>query len=306
LCKFDGRIDRQEGTLQDNTHNISVVLKYKSKRIDITPVIPARLTGMSNQDKSQGIHNHLEINAMVLNQNEKFIYIVSIDTLFVNKDLKNSIINEIHKYDELIPETDILILSTHTHYAPSLEEKRTDFGERDDAYVTYLRDKISDLFKLLDLEHFTEIEMEVSKGKTDHLTTNRRRKVRRPRAYFSPIISMEPNLKGFKNEEFKIIKVSEANSSGHILGVIWSFPCHPTNLFDKSLISAEYPGEVRKAIRQKQDSNDLAVIYMPGFAGDVRAYPPKRASIFKTLRDLFQLSYPVSYYRFMNTQEYNT
>ena len=66
-------------------HNL---IKFKSKSIDITPEIPSRLTGMQNNDTSQGIHSRLEINAMVLNQNEKFIYIISIDTLFISKELK--------------------------------------------------------------------------------------------------------------------------------------------------------------------------------------------------------------------------
>jgi hypothetical protein len=147
--------------------------------------------------------------------------------------------------------------------------------------------------------------MEVSNGKTDNLTCNRRRKVRKLGAFFKTFIAMEPNLRGYKNEEFKIIKILEANSSGNILGVLWTFPCHPTNLFDKNLISAEFPGEVRNVIRVKQNTNELPVIYMPGFAGDVRAHPPKRISFFKMVRDLFQLSYPVIYYRFKSKDEYS-
>lgn len=281
------------------------MMRFKSKSIDITPEIPSRLTGMKNNETSLGIHSNLEINAMVLNQNEKFIYIISIDTLFISSELKNYIIKEIQKYFNSVLETDILIMSTHTHYAPSLEEKRIDLGAKDNAYFSFLLVKISDLFKLLNLESFIDIEMEVSSGKTDNLTSNRRRKVRRLGAIFKLFIAMEPNLKGYKNEEFKIIKILEVENSKNILGVIWTFPCHPTNLFDRKLISAEFPGEVRSEIREKYNLNNLSIIYMPGFAGDVRAYPPKRESLLKFVRTFLQLSYPVKYYRFINKEEYN-
>jgi hypothetical protein len=260
---------------------------------------------MGINEKSQGVHSCLETNVMVLNQNEKFIFLVSIDTLFISKDLKDFIITELKNYYESILDTYVIILSTHTHYAPSLEEKRIDLGTRDNDYFLFLKEKISDLFKLLDLEYFSEIELEVSSGISDNLTSNRRRKVRSLKDIFNPFIAMEPNLKGYKKEEFKIIKISNANSEGQTLGVIWTFPCHPTNLYDKNLVSAEFPGFVRNDIRIKQKKEELPIIYMPGFAGNIRAYPPKRVSLLKLVRDIFQLSYPVVYYRFKNKVEYN-
>lgn len=284
---------------------MSDTVTFKSKRIDITPDIPSRLTGMSGTKKSQGIHSNLEINAMVLSQQEKHIYIISIDTLFISKQLKAVITEEINTCFGSTPEADILILSTHTHFAPSLEEKRTDLGVKDQDYFNFLKNKITELIELLSAENSSAIEIEVSNGKTTNLTSNRRRKVRKLGAYFKPFIAMEPNLKGYKNEEFKLLKMYEAKSSKNLLGVIWTFPCHPTNLYDNTLISAEFPGEIRSLIREKKGLNDLSVVYMPGFSGDVRAYPPKRTSLSKTIRDLLQLSYPVNYYRFINKIEYD-
>lgn len=282
------------------------MIQYKAKKIDITPLRPARLTGMGQGVESQGIHSSLEINALVFKQDETCIYMFSIDTLFISNALKKYIMREVQAYDQSILEKDIVIMSTHTHYAPSLEEKRIELGERDEAYFLFLTEKIVELMQQLKAEIFTEIALEISSGKTTHLTCNRRRKVRRLGAFFKTFIAMEPNLNGFKNEEFKIIKISTANSNKNLLGVIWSFPCHPTNLFAKNLVSAEFPGEVRNVLRLKEVAHELPVFYMPGFAGDVRAYPPKRVSFSKVIRDFFQLSYPVSYYRFTNNKEYNS
>lgn len=102
-------------------------MNFKSRSIDITPLMPSRLTGMSNAEKHQGVHSKLEINALVFNQNEKNIYIFSVDTLFISKELKKFICEKIELCFGATSEMDIIIMSTHTHYAPSLEEKRVVF-----------------------------------------------------------------------------------------------------------------------------------------------------------------------------------
>ena len=281
------------------------MIKFKSKKLDITPEIPSRLVGMNISDKSEGVHSNLEINIMVFNQNDLDVFLVSIDTLFISKELKIFITEEINKIFGNTFEKDILIMSSHTHYAPCLEEKRIELGIKDEDYFSFIKEKIQLLLKNLHSESFMEIEIEVSNGRTINLSCNRRRKVRTLNNYFKQFVAMEPNIKGSKNEELKIIKIYESNNNSKIIGVIWSFPCHLTNLYNKNLVSAEYPGLIRDSVREKQKSTNLPIIYMPGFAGDVRAYPPKRLSLFKILRSILQLSYPIKYYRFVNKVEYD-
>jgi neutral ceramidase len=280
------------------------MLKFKSATIEITPQKPSRLTGMSENEVSVGIHSKLEINAMIFNQNEQNIFFISIDTLFISSPIKIFIQKEINKNFVDVPESDILIMSTHTHYAPSLEERRIDLGKKDEEYFAFLKVKIMELIQLLNVKIFFEVEIDVQNGKTEKLTSNRRRKARNIRNYFKPFIAMEPNLNGFKNEKFDIINIYHKQDK-KLAGLVFTFPCHPTNLFDKKLVSAEFPGGIRDLIRNKQNSNDLSIIYMPGFAGNVRAYPPHRKSIGKFVRDLLQLTYPVYYYRFQNKVEYD-
>ena len=91
---------------------------------------------------------------------------------------------------------------------------------------------------------------------------------------------MEPNPKGFINELFQSLNIyNKVNNK--LIGTIWSFPCHPTNFPNKNLINSEFPGEVRNFIR-KSKQTDASVIYFPGFAGDVRATPPRRKSFSKS------------------------
>ena len=71
------------------------------------------------------------------------------------------------------------------------------------------------------------------------------------------------------------------------------------------MVSAEFPGELRNKLRMESQIENLCVLYLPGFAGNVRAYPPRRKSLGKILRTALNLSFPVKYYRFRNNTEYD-
>lgn len=278
-------------------------LEFKSDKINITPDFPCRLTGMSDEQRSEGVFSDLEVNTMIFKCEEKIVYIISIDTLFISDELKVAISDLINTEFGQTNEVDIICLSTHTHYAPSLEKKRVKLGAKDDKYYSYLLLRLESLFKKIKNKSFTEVELKYSDKTSQGITCNRRRKVRLIRNYFRSFIAMEPNPNGFIDERFKILNIYNS-SSQKVIATIWSFPCHPTNFPNKTFISSEFPGDIRKSIRSENDSND-SIIYLPGFAGDVRAIPPKRKSLSKLIRTVFQLSFRVSDYRFINLTEYS-
>ena len=280
-------------------------MQIKTNKIDITPNFPCRIIGMSAKEQSNSLHSPLEINSILLKQNDSHLFILSVDTLFINGNLKKLIVEEISKHFGYIGEADILIIATHTHYAPSLEEKRVDLGPIDECYFLLLKSKVKDLVRGLFMQKFTDCNIEICMGGSDDLTVNRRRRVRRISSFFKTFISMEADVNGYKNETIKIIKIIDAKDKNKILSTIWTLPCHPTNLYNKSLVSSEFPGAIRKSIRENQDNKEMIMVYMPGFAGDVRAAPPPRFSILKTIRYILQLSYPTKYFRFTNKEEYD-
>lgn len=279
-------------------------MKFKASRIDITPEFPTRLTGMKIQETHQGLYSRLEMNAFLFYCAGRKVILIGIDTLFISTELKEYTLKLVRLHEEGIKDEDLILIATHTHFAPSLERKRVGLGACDTVYFEFLCKRMELLLKQLADASFQDVDLEVSEGRSNGLTCNRRRFVRNWRTYFKPFISMEPNLKGYKNEEFKLIKVVETSALRSVTALIWSFPCHPTNLYDSRLMSSEFPGEIRKWVREKEGNSDVPIIYLPGFAGDVRAFPPKRFSISKLFRTIFQLPYPVKFYRFVDKQEY--
>lgn len=277
-------------------------LQYKSEKINITPDFSCVLMGSEDHNRSSGIFTELEANIMVFRSGEKCTYFISLDTLFITNELNRSINELINKTFGNTNEVDIIPIASHTHYAPALEEKRTKLGKKDDKYYSFLLTQLETLVHKLKSIPFVEVELKYSEKVSEGITCNRRRRARRLSNYFKSFIAMEPNPKGFINERFSRLNIYNTTNN-EIMGTMWSFPCHPTNFPNKTLISSEFPGEVRTFIR-KSKQKEVVVIYFPGFAGDVRATPPKRKSLFKFLRTIFQLSYPVSYYRFNSIAEY--
>jgi len=257
---------------------------------------------MNKDQKNTGIYSNLEANIMIFNFENKNIFFISVDTLFITKELKESLNNIIDNLFKKTHKKDIIIVSSHTHYAPTIEKNRTKLGNKDIQYYTFLLTQIETALKRLKHASFQEVELKYSIKKSSGHTCNRRRKVRRFKNYFQSYIGMEPNKNGFIDEQFKILNIY--NKESHSLtGSIWSFPCHPTNFPNRNLITSEYPGEIRELIRNKATKN-IPIIYFPGFAGDVRAMPPERKSPMKVIRTIFQLSYPDSYFRFSDIKEY--
>lgn len=272
--------------------------------LDITPSFEVTLSGFGQIRKTSSIHNALEMNIIVFFNKSSTTIIITIDTLFIT----NKVYNEIFKiFKSQLPDLekkDLIISSSHTHYAPSLEDTRTDLGAFDTNYFNFMVAKLNDnILNILNTKR-TTIELKVTTEKTSDLICNRRRKIIDYRRGFRSAVVLEPNESGPSNKEIYLIKIIESNTQ-KVVSLIWSFACHPTNLPEKKIISSEYIGAVRSHIRNKIFNDPtIAVLFLQGFAGDVRAAPPKERNQFKyKIYKLLRKSYPESLYRF-NWKEY--
>lgn len=277
---------------------------FKSSFININPIFPVSITGKKNDDKISELHKDLEINMIQFHSNEEKIILISIDTLFISPDLKKYILSQIKIKIGDYDEANIIIIASHTHFAPALEKHRINLGQIDNQYFNYLCEKISALIDNFKETNEFEVTLQYADKKTNGITCNRRRPVIDYPKIWRKIIVMEPNCSEIIYEEYKVIKVIN-KLNDNVVGIIWSLPCHPTNLWTKNLISSEFPGIAREKLRNSLTNEKMPVIYLPGLAGDVRAAPPKFNSLSKCIRTLLKLSYPVSYYRFQTKQQYD-
>ncbi len=268
----------------------------KSTSISITPTFPVYLAGFTRkQEKIDTIHTDLELSICQLKSDESNLIIASFDLLFITDDLEDffqKVVSEIYTLDA---PKNIILTATHTHYAPCIEN-RINLGTKDLDYVSFLKQKIKESISTLYKLDFIECESHVEKFQFDRIIANRRRQIKPwfsgAKTVMEPVESNRPNdvlsVLSFRNENKVVVKLA-------------IFACHPTNLYTKDAISAEYIDVVRTKLK----TNNEPVLFLQGFSGDIRAYPPKKYRFHRLFYNLLSRSYPLKYYRFDKDQYEN-
>ena len=113
----------------------------------------------------------------------------------------------------------------------------------------------------------------VFRGQLNH-SVNRRRYWPFPtvgRRYGFRLTNMlfSPNPSGPKDEAATVVLLRKTDD-GRPLGIIWHYTCHPTAVVSTDVISSDYPGTVRHALRER--FGEIPCIFAQGFCGDIRPH----------------------------------
>src|SRR5207245_10760611 len=98
-------------------------------------------------------------------------------------------------------------------------------------------------------------------GSADH-AINRRRPAWRG-------VRSAPNPAGPRDETVHLLTFSD--QTDRPLAVLWSYACHPVGFPARTKVSADFPGVVRRALRDAHGA-ELPARFLQGFAGGV---PPR-------------------------------
>ena len=237
---------------------------------DITPETAVPLAGSGlRTDVLQGIADPLEVNALVLRQDGAPVVFVSVDLMFVGRELREAVMRRLRP---ALPDECLFFAASHTHFAPATDDRRPVLGRMDSNYFEHACDRISALISRLLDAPLVPVTIEYLRGQADH-AVNRRLRVpwhlSRRGLLFDAVVGA-PNPDGPRNEAIHSLRVSRADGSP--LAFVWSYACHPVGFPRPLDVTAEYPGRARRGIRAITESN-LPVLFWQGFAGDVR--PPE-------------------------------
>jgi hypothetical protein len=116
----------------------------------------------------------------------------------------------------------------------------------------------------------SEVSFEVFQGKLDH-SVSRRRFWPFPtfgRMYGLRLtsIAFAPNPSAPRHERATVVLLR--TSHGKLVGLIWHYTCHPTAVVPQDVVSADYPGAVRRALRER--FGEIPCVFAQGFCGDIR------------------------------------
>ncbi len=210
----------------------------------ITPPIGVELTGFCF-GKSEGIQDDLFAQALVLDNSQTRLVIITADLLSFSRDLAETLRNEIA--DDLNTTRDAVLLSaSHTHSGPTIAPMRT-WGQPDETYVACLHKQLRALAGAAarDLEPAT---IGYGHGEVDSIGENRR------------------NHPEVRDTAVPVIRI---DSGERIKAVLYNVGCHPVILHCyQNLLSPDYPGFARRTIRRIL-GDDVGVMFTLGAAGDI-------------------------------------
>ena len=260
-------------------------MKFSILKDQITPHIPVLQGGFAARThKSEGIHDDPYATVVIIQAN-KTVIIIALDLLYGDRSFANGIKKAIYeKYG--IKSEDVIINYSHTHSVVGVtgeedegrsphsysinddnfewneedKKKDTDFSE-DIKYFRMIRGKIIDMIDR-GLQNLIEGEAYICKGSSKFGVS--RRYPWEGGVLWKPYF----NENAIDTDLF-LIKFVDKN--GKLRGLIFNYACHPTTLGpDNYLISADYPGVVRKYLEEQNPG--MISVFLQGCGADVKPY----------------------------------
>ncbi|MHC4736951.1 MAG: neutral/alkaline non-lysosomal ceramidase N-terminal domain-containing protein [Planctomycetota bacterium] len=253
-------------------------LKAGFAKIDITPPVGVWLSGYASRNKpSEGISDELYAKAMVLDDGQNKIAIVSADLLWFPLEITAEIRGTVKKKAG-IPESNVLVCATHTHFGPKIDKIRKDWPDTpaskvDKSYVEKLTKRITESISTA-AKNTKQVKLGVVKGDISEIVYNRRTK--RPDGKVAMTFRLppaDPNLVfGPIDPEVAILRVED--TSGALVGTIVNYACHPvcgaTDNQEFYSISADYPGYTAQVVEQMEGGICLFALGTSGNMNPVR------------------------------------
>lgn len=244
---------------------------------DITPQTAVPLAGSeSRTGRFTRVADRLEANALVLRQGGAPIVLVSVDLMFVGRELRSGVLSRL---GGSLPEASLFFAASHTHFAPATDDRRPRLGRLDAGYLELACERISELVTRLLGGPQQPATITYHHSRADHAVNRRLRAawhVSRRGILVGGVVAA-PNPLGPRDETVHLLRVS--GQDGRPMALVWSYACHPVAFPRPSEVTAEYPGRVRSRLRDMVGAA-APVVFWQGFAGDIR--PPEldtRASL---------------------------
>jgi hypothetical protein len=254
--------------------NTAMPVIFAGGYVDITPDSPMQLAGHGVRWKPWNtIHDRLEANAVLLRCGTEKIAFVQIDVLSAGDSCRRRILEGLRGR---LGEAELLLTASHTHCAPNIDDRLPDMGTIYEDYSTEVIRRIVALLDRVLADPGRPVEIRYGESPTAH-AVNRRAWCLRPVFAMPPwrrIMARHPNPLGPRDDVLRAFAIMAGGPRPALAGALWNFACHPVTIAGRRVVSADYPGDVRQALRQRAGA-DIPVVFLPGFAGDLR---PNRVS----------------------------
>ena len=251
------------------------MFKMGCAKCDVTPEFPVYLRGYATRNKlTDKVEEPLEAGVIALQKNDKRVLLITADSIGIKQNDCRRIYAALQeKFNINYP--DIIISSSHTHFAPCFHgctvagpggELPIGALPPDEKYFEFFMQKLIPTVEhaLQDLE---EVELLQAEIPVSCVAFNRRTVRKRDGLvdtnYFYPANDSDYNFSDYD----KTMHVWKFMRGTHPKAVLARYGCHPvTGGYDSNAISADYPGYFKRYIQQELGCPGF---FMLGTAGDV-------------------------------------
>lgn len=231
----------------------------------------------------------IEISVLLLECSGQCCLIFSFDLMIVGSELQSIIVDRLRPLG--FSPNEVVLLASHTHNAPATDQACERLGIPDIEFVERVAEAAENLVRRVQREQASEINLAIFRGQLNH-SINRRLfwpfpTVGRRYGFRLTNVLFSPNPSGAKDEAATVVLLRKTDD-GRPLGILWHYTCHPTAVVSNEVISADYPGAVRHALRER--FGEIPCIFVQGFCGDIRPYievsqkPGWRERLLRSLR----------------------
>lgn len=228
----------------------------------------------ANNRPWQGIEDDVELNAMLIQaEDDKTpLLLVAVDALYVGADVREAIVES-----SGLPVDRVLAFASHSHRAPMIDRSKPELGVPDPRHLSEITTRISSKISELMGSNKSRGSFYAAKGAANHSINRRRWKFAtialKPK--FLQVVNA-PNKHGIRDET--LITGTLRDSVGAAVAVIWNYACHPVAGPQSNVVSAHFPGVVRREIREAENNPTLPVLFIQGFSGNTRPSASAQAS----------------------------
>ncbi len=250
-------------------------LRVAAEAVDLSPSSPVPLFGyVGRRGPFLRVADPLEASVLVLRAaSAPPVALVSVDTLYVTDALRIRLLEAGARAG--LRDADLLLAATHTHFAPALDPGKPALGAHDPTYLASATERLAGALAAALAAPGEPAEMRYRVGLAAH-AVSRRGPPRGPLAWVrglgagsrSATVGMVPNPEGDRDDALHLLSFDAPD--GRPLARLWSGACHPVGYPHRDRVSAEFPGVTRRQLRAATRTPNLPVLFLQGFAGDLR------------------------------------
>jgi len=240
------------------------MLKVGSSQVNITPPVGTVLVGQWAARKSTGINDELFASAMVFDNGETRLALVSCDVLSIGNTTKRAIRNLVGQETNIPPEH-LFLCATHTHTGPAIVSALG--TNADPAYTEQFIKLVAGAVKMAE-DRLEDADIGYGSGDGSGWAFPRRYWMKDGTVRMHPRKGDENIVRVQGKSDPQLNVLYAKNKAGETKAMLVNFACHSTVVGGDRVISADYPGAIRDVIKKVEGENTV-VLYANGACGDV-------------------------------------